>query len=69
MWVHTGHRECAQVKGKFSDLSSYLEEYRNKLKSSGIYKHFGIFFSTYFSKGPTSPLVHHPSEVVGKKGY
>jgi hypothetical protein len=27
------------------------------------------FFSTYFNKGSTSALAHHPSKVVEKKSY
>jgi hypothetical protein len=27
------------------------------------------FFSAYFNKGSTSPLAHHPPDVVEKKGY
>jgi hypothetical protein len=30
---------------------------------------YAQFFSTYFNKGSTSPLAHHPAEVVEKKGY
>lgn len=27
------------------------------------------FLQPTFSKGPTSPLSHHPAEVVGEKSY
>jgi hypothetical protein len=28
-----------------------------------------LFFVTYFNKHSTSPLAHHPQEVMGKKSY
>lgn len=42
-----------------------------KLKETNQIRVMGrhIFFSTYFNKGSTFPLAHHPPEVVEKKGY